>query len=333
MAQVMEDTKAPAKLYRYRPFLENEPNREIEALTESYLYAPTFAQMNDPMEAFYELNGISDMVIREFAKGSEAGLIRLQNQVKEISTNLGLISFSTTNKDFPLWAYYASGFSGMCLEFDTAMLSKGELKNENLTTVTYAETPLAPLGVIEFTKEEIIRAVFNRKPIDWQHEKEWRYVTGAFGKRYYPDLALTRIYLGPRMPDDYKEQVCLAVKKRPVEVLQATIKGYEITFHRIQEAPVMETCDRIGQGMFKPDDVLIGQTRADVENFLRDSYGSLLEYCKKLRLDPNFEEIINIYPSVNHSDALCVQFSRKLRSGQIIYDKVHFNNKMTLLEI
>lgn len=327
----MEDTKAPAKLYRYRPFLKNEPDREIEALTESYLYAPTFAQMNDPMEAFYELNGTSDTVIREFVKGSEAGLIRLQNQVKEISTNLGLISFSTTNKDFPLWAYYASGFSGMCLEFDTAMLSKGELKNENLAPVTYAETPLAPLGAIEFTKEETIRAVFNRKRIDWAHEKEWRYVTGAFGKRHYPDLALKRIYLGPRVPDGYNERICAAVKKRPVEVLQGVIKGYDLTFHTIQEVPVVETWDRIGQGLFKVDEVLTDHTKADLERFLKNSFSSLLEMCKSLQLDPNLEEITNISPSAKYKNTFFIQISRKFRNDNCVFDKVYFDNKVTLL--
>lgn len=46
--------KTPTKLYRYRPLDDALLDCELGALRDSYLFAPPFAAMNDPMEAFYE---------------------------------------------------------------------------------------------------------------------------------------------------------------------------------------------------------------------------------------------------------------------------------------
>jgi hypothetical protein len=55
--------KRPPKVYRYRPLEDALLDREVESLRHSYLYAPPFAAMNDPMEAFYETGGPGDRII------------------------------------------------------------------------------------------------------------------------------------------------------------------------------------------------------------------------------------------------------------------------------
>ncbi|WP_339531498.1 MULTISPECIES: hypothetical protein [unclassified Pseudomonas] len=44
----------PTSLYRYRPLGSDLVKRELDAIFSSYLYAPRFDQMNDPMEAMIE---------------------------------------------------------------------------------------------------------------------------------------------------------------------------------------------------------------------------------------------------------------------------------------
>lgn len=55
--------KTPPKLYRYRPLEDGLLNRELDALSDSFLYAPPFTAMNDPMEAFYQTGGPGDRII------------------------------------------------------------------------------------------------------------------------------------------------------------------------------------------------------------------------------------------------------------------------------
>lgn len=55
--------RRPPKLFRFRPLDDSLLEREMDALGDSYLYAPSFAAMNDPMEAFYETGGPGERII------------------------------------------------------------------------------------------------------------------------------------------------------------------------------------------------------------------------------------------------------------------------------
>lgn len=44
---------------------------------------------------------------------------------------------STTHLDYPLWAYYASNFEGMFLEFDAQELAIADLYQHSLMPVVY----------------------------------------------------------------------------------------------------------------------------------------------------------------------------------------------------
>jgi hypothetical protein len=55
-------TKTPSALYRFRWLDIHTFEREMIALENSYLYAPPYSAMNDPMEAFYETGGSGDRI-------------------------------------------------------------------------------------------------------------------------------------------------------------------------------------------------------------------------------------------------------------------------------
>lgn len=67
----------PSKLYRYRSLSADVFDRELDALEKSYLYAPPFSAMNDPMEAFYETGRQGDAFINIFFKGADQHLKKL----------------------------------------------------------------------------------------------------------------------------------------------------------------------------------------------------------------------------------------------------------------
>lgn len=99
----------PNLLYRYRWLDPNTIDRELQALTQAYLYAPPFSAMNDPMEAFYELGGLVDDVIDRALSKSGRSVKELHDQIAAMLEGLGLVSFSQSCEDLPMWAYYANG--------------------------------------------------------------------------------------------------------------------------------------------------------------------------------------------------------------------------------
>lgn len=318
--------KPPSSLFRYRPVGDDATlARELSAIRDSYLYAPLFSQMNDPMEAFYETGGPIDAVIEALFPNPGHKLQELYTMLADLVGKFALVSFSSTPKDLPLWAYYASNFAGMCLEFDTAKLGIGGFKNEKLRPVTYASDALPPLTVADLTKSNMdaLIARITRKRLEWAHEKEWRYVVGEAGPRYYLDSALRRIFLGPRMPAEHAQAVRDAVQHRDVEVVQGRIQGYILSFAVVQPPTPLKDCARIGEGHFDPDEHRFSYDA--LNNVLSVPLDSLWEACRELCTDPNLDRIEDVGYSSSRPGNIFVQATYRLRKGPRVYQNHYFD--------
>lgn len=324
--------KAPPKLYRYRPLEDALLGRELDALRESYLYAPPFAAMNDPMEAFYETGGPGDRIVNAMLAPAGKQIDNMYKMLSEMIERFALVSFAGSHEDLPMWAYYGSNFGGMCLEFDTVELSIGDLQNEKLRPVTYARSPLPPLTVADMAAEHLEEAVIariTRKRNEWAHEKEWRFITGEVGPKHYLDDALRRVFLGPRAKPEHVARVCDVLDRRPVEVLQGEIRGFELKFRSIKPATPQQECERVGAGRFEPNDIIY--KRDDLEAFLAVPLEALLDECRRTARRPNLEEIADFDVSGHHKGALFVWAIYKLRSGRDVYHKRYFDRRMRVL--
>lgn len=322
--------KIPDKVFRYRPLEDGKLfNREFGALRDAYLYAPPFTAMNDPMEAFYETGGPGDRIIDAMLAPTGKGVGTMYEMVSDMIDHFALVSLASTHLDLPMWAYYASNFAGMCLEFSTHELGIGDFQNEQLRSVTYARSALPPLTMADMALEHLREAVIariTRKRIEWSHEKEWRFVTGTTGPKHYVDDALSRVFLGPRINPAHAEQICDLLDHRPVEVLQGKIRGFELVFHTIKPACPLEKCDRTGAGRFVPADIIPDST--DLESFLTVPLDALMEQCKEITRRPNVEEITDLAVSGDHKDLLYLRTTFKLRNGREVYHKRYWDRRL-----
>lgn len=330
--------KAPNRLYRYRPLSDNGNllERELSALRDSYLYAPLFEQMNDPMEAFMPMGGDSDHIFDEVVKPIGLRTEDYYDGIRLLIKQLGLVSFSSTHEYLPMWAYYASDFGGMCLEFDAERLAVGDFQNEHLLEVTYEREALPALAIEivlqgpgdQRFKSELLKRL-NRKRIEWKHEQEWRYVTGATGKKHYLDDALTRVYLGPRVKPDHAARVCEVLKNRPVEVMRGEIRGFELHFSTLQPAASLPQCERVGRGKFDPaNDLYLDD---DLKGFLGSHFDRLMDICRNTALRPNMEDFGGVGISSTKKQSIFLSTRYKLRSGRDVYHKRYFDKSCNLL--
>jgi hypothetical protein len=286
--------------------------------------------MNDPMEAFHETGGPGDRVVDLVFPSKDGTPITAQmyGMLQDTVGRFALLSFSSTHDDLPLWAYYASNFAGICLEFDVRQLCIGDLQHEPLRRVTYANHPLAPLTIPDVAREnaqEEISARLVRKRIEWSHEREWRILTGEVGKKYYLDDALHRVFLGPLISPDHASRICTALRGRPIEILQGEIDGWSLTFHTIQEASSLSECTRVGAVIINDDDTLL--SAEEIADFLSVPIQLLIKECKRLALHPNLHEIIVAAP---HSSGkfLYIDLAYRLRSGRDVNLRLRYDRKM-----
>lgn len=315
----------PKTLFRFRS-LDGEARfeQELDAITNSYLYASKFEKMNDPMEAFFEKEILGESGIT--ALMGNAGRVLIE-KAKSLHSDMwekwALVSFSSTMDVLSMWAYYADNFSGICLEYDPELL-EASFTGARFRPVTYGDKPLSSMELQEMMENgDSTLARMSHKLSCWCPESEWRWIFGVEGKHAHLDGALKRVYLGPRIKEEQAQKIKAALADRHVEIMQPIINGFTISFEVAQNACPLDRCSRIGSGKFDRDLVC----DEGLSDFLSVTIDSVYHECDKLVKDPNLEEICHACLCGKKPNEFALVFANyKMRNGSSIslkhiYDK------------
>lgn len=188
--RLISDT--PNRLYMYFraegaiKFLENHNLKFSE---------PTL--FNDPFECHIDFNrslqttGFSAMH-PDAEPLNERDIFDLQKRWFEDHKQLKIACFTTEPTNVLMWAYYAEGQKGVCIEFDP---SQDPLFFENLQQVKY-KTQLPVIGrngsALDYNN------ILVTKAIEWKHEKEWRVIRNDLEGNLFPinPQAITSVIFG-----------------------------------------------------------------------------------------------------------------------------------------
>ena len=106
------------KVYKYRSLNNFEFVADI--LCKQRFYASSFFDLNDPMEGLFEYKpGTKQKYIDSIVMGKQ---------------KLRICSFSRDPENLLLWAHYADGFKGVCIELD---IKKPRDNSFKIVKVTY----------------------------------------------------------------------------------------------------------------------------------------------------------------------------------------------------
>ena len=126
--------KYPRYLYRYRPLgiSKERDEQEFASLRECYLWFTRFQYLNDPAElanavvddipeSVYKVLESTSPSLSEIAKVSRR---RAQHDTEYLlpKDSSSVCCFSEIHNHQAMWAYYANGFSGMCVKYDLEKL-------------------------------------------------------------------------------------------------------------------------------------------------------------------------------------------------------------------
>lgn len=166
-----------AKFYKYRE-LGVSPSqtyrRTKDIFVNSRLFMAQYSAMNDPMEAFYDGNGLTSDEIRS---------------IKQDKTKVRICSLSKTYSDVLMWAHYGGAHKGLCIEV--------EINDGNVieTEVKYGNQLWTP-GCNYST---IVEDIMSHKLAPWQYEDEVRFLRklriGDTDPQYL-EVHITKVYLG-----------------------------------------------------------------------------------------------------------------------------------------
>jgi len=174
------------KVYKYRSLRNFDFIADI--LCNQRFHTSSFFDLNDPMEGLFNYEaGTKQEYIEAIVRGKE---------------KLRVCSFSKDRKNVLLWAHYADGFKGICIETD---LLEPELPNCERVTVEYSVHPLLFSNSAQRLLGEMPRLILSQKNIAWKYEKEVRILSEH---EYIRDgISITSVLLGMRTPDVLKQTI------------------------------------------------------------------------------------------------------------------------------
>ncbi|MCS2403838.1 Protein of unknown function (DUF2971) [Bacteroides salyersiae] len=216
------------KLYKYR----SDIYRDLLTLVNNQIYAPTVQHLNDPSETivndskmyevfdFIEKSGLP----KNIAKDNYAKI------VDQVRTKLGIFSLSKTVFNELLWAYYANGHKGFCIEYDFEQLKKSISKGHlhSIFNVQY-KNDIPEFSINSITDNlvddtQFLKCLIATKSMAWEREEEIRITLYSSGLLGISPESVTGIYFGFRMPESDKELIKASLASRDIKYYQMELK-------------------------------------------------------------------------------------------------------------
>lgn len=224
-------------VYKYRGGSDEILKRDIETLEQNCFWSSSINDLNDPWETIVK----SDKFIKQsksigflLSQKRKSALSKVHDALMNLLETLkkvGIYSLAGNSLDEILWAHYADGHKGFCIEYDL----KGLLNSYSGTffsfPIKYSKNPpQIDFSDLPGNNKDLIEKLAGHKSLRWNYEQEHRIVTNFSGKYYYGYNALKSVYFGLRMDDEYKNLIMGKLKGRDVRYYQVeqVSKSYKL---------------------------------------------------------------------------------------------------------
>lgn len=208
------------KVYKYR----SEIIRDINTVAKNQIYISSKEELNDPCEALIDDKMPRDYIgkIQSTIIPYKTGIQFYDNYINELRYSIGVYSTSAKVDNELLWAYYANGHRGFCIEYDLELLCKHSAENYymNVIQVNYENELPALHFELSDDVNEVIYIMHGYKSQSWAHEHEIRIISNKLGLVDINAKALTGIYLGTRTSEIDKQIIKNALKGMDINLYQ-----------------------------------------------------------------------------------------------------------------
>lgn len=294
-------------VYKYRGGTKEIIQRDIQSLEENYFWSSSIDALNDPWEAIVKSDKFqkqSESIGCFLNQKRKSALSKVHEDLINLLETLkkaGIYSLSGNALDEILWAHYANGHKGFCIEYDLDKLLNSYSGTFFSFPIIYTKNPPnIELIDIPSKKQELIKKLVGYKSQRWSYEKEYRITTNFSGSYYYEYDALKSIYFGLRMDNEFKDLIMKKLKGRGVKYYQVELesKSYKLKTKPVVDPYLNETKyltqipknivgkNKIGFKIVKKNYAEITK-RGDLEVLLNSkvSQKELIEFSEYLKLN------------------------------------------------
>jgi hypothetical protein len=240
------------KGYKYRGGVGtfNEKNesffeRDLKTLIDNQIYVPIKDELNDPTETYFDDADFLRFLDENNKHSSEVRSV-YNNLKSSIVSKNGIYSLSNSFKSELLWAYYADGHHGFCIEYDIDVIRSGFNYNRYVMLSHLIEVDYLPnvpiVNRLNFStlvndKSRLLNIMVGSKSISWKHEDEVRLIFENSGLLEIDYRAVTAIYFGCRMGQNERERIMSALKGRGIKYFEMEFvnQGYHLIEKPIED--------------------------------------------------------------------------------------------------
>lgn len=228
------------KVYKYRSIEEKTFERDFETIKSNSFYSSNYSMLNDPFDIYFneEISSIIE-TLKIILPNKE--LLNFEKQFKEVlnlKEEIGVYCLSTDFLNEQLWAYYASSYSGYCLEYDLEKLvDKGQNFDFQYQFKIDYKDKVPTLGITDMPniQQTFIQKMFATKKAEWKHEKEVRLIFDKYGIKKFHPSAITGIYFGVKTSKEVKEIFYKLFENNDVKFYEVYPSNFELDFKLIYE--------------------------------------------------------------------------------------------------
>lgn len=228
------------KVYKYRSIEKDVFERDFETIKNNSFYSSNYNMLNDPFDIYFneEISQVINLLKTLFPYQE---LDSFENQFKEVlnfKEEIGVYCLSTDFLNEQLWAYYASSYSGYCIEYDLEkLIDKGQNFDFQYTFEIDYKDNIPTLGIGDLTnlQDGFIKKMFATKKSTWKHEEEIRLIFDKYGMKKFHPSAITGIYFGIKTPEIIKESFYGLFKDLDVKFFEVFPSNFKLDFKLIKE--------------------------------------------------------------------------------------------------
>ena len=189
------------KVYKYRSLRNFDFVADI--LCNLRFHAASFFELNDPMEGLFTYPADTK---KEYIDAIVQGKKKLR-----------ICSFSKDPKNPLLWAHYANGFKGVCIEVD---LQNPRCEDYEIVTVEYSTRRNHFSNDARQLVDEMPRKFLSKKSNAWKYEREVRILSK--GEYVQDGITIKSVQLGLRTPDVLKKAIA-RITPQDIQVYETQI--------------------------------------------------------------------------------------------------------------
>jgi hypothetical protein len=215
----------------------------LDALINHYFWFSKREFLNDPFDLGNFKKGRNilsfyNFVIRDYLESKNIDKNMIEQFLKEYAS----CSFTNSELNKQMWAYYAKDYSGWCLAFQ-----RGKMNTSNecpLAPAIYVDDQLQPIQPIDDAKYgtdsigRTLRKILCTKHESWRHEEEERMVikmksatNGA--KRSWGTYQLDHIVIGNKINDAFKSIILAIARKMNVPVFMIDVSRHNFQLDKV----------------------------------------------------------------------------------------------------